>query len=107
MPFLDPTFSPRPGYTVALCHFHTKKIHIFNYGIRTKNARFLITLSTTYLVEFNTAQTKPDSKSGSQSCKKLGKEIFRHFSFTIFEGKKSWQLLNNSLFYAHTHIQCK
>lgn len=42
-----------------------------------------------YLVEFNTAQTKPDSKSGSQSSKKLGKDIFWHFSFTIFEGKKN------------------
>lgn len=49
-----------------------------------------------YLVEFNTTQTKADSKSGSQNGKILGTETFRHFSFTIFEGKKSWQLLNKN-----------
>lgn len=37
-----------------------------------------------YLVEFKTMQIKPNSKSGSQSSKKLGKECFWHFLFTIF-----------------------
>lgn len=37
-----------------------------------------------YLVEFKTVQIKPNSKSGSQSSKKLGKEYFWHFPFTIF-----------------------
>lgn len=104
MPFLAPTFSPRPGYTVPLCPSHKKRVHIFNYGIGTKKTRCLIIPSAIYLVKCNTTQTKPDSKSGSQSSKKLGKEIFWQFKFTIFEGKRSWWLLNvNFLSIPHSH----